>query len=106
MIHLSTQGDIDNFKKAQKERILSAFNHEEDKSAKLVTKEEFEKACPTDQFEIYTLKKIDQFRNDLKKAEDVSDPDAVFKAACADLKPWLVVHEGKRDVVFTRKKSA
>lgn len=106
MIHLSTQEDIDGFQKAQKERILASFNHEEDpKKVKLVTKDEFEKSHPADQFEIYSLSALHKFRQDLLKADGVSEPEAVFRQATSDLKAWMVTDMGKKNLMFTKKKA-
>ena len=47
---------------------------------------------------------MDQFRQDIMKAEDIEDKDGAFKKATEDLTPFIVHSEGKKAIIFTRKK--
>lgn len=93
--------DIKDYQKAKKEQILKAFGTVEDKSAKLITKAEFEEQFPKEGHEIYSLSSLDKFRKELSKADD---SDGLFQEATKGLKSFVVEGDGKKAIVFVRKK--
>jgi len=109
MIQLSNHSDHEDYKKTQRDKILSVFKREVEKSAFLIKAEEFAQKFPAEKFEIYTLAKIHKYREDIMKAEGVDDPDGLFKATTSNMKHFVV--EGKdaegnsqRAIVFVREK--
>lgn len=108
MIQLSNHSDHEDYKKAQRDKILSVFKKEVEKSAFLIKAEEFEQKFPLDKFDIYTLPQVAKYRDDLSKAEGVDDPDGLFKATTSNLKHFVVEREvdGKteRAITFVREK--
>lgn len=102
-IESTTADDIKDYQKAKKEQIVKAFGMAEDKNAKLITKAEFEEQFPKEGHEIYSLSSLDKFRKELSKAEG---SDALFKEATKGLKSFVVEGDGKKAIVFVRKKEA
>ncbi len=108
MIQLSNQGDIDENKRSQKLRILDSFKQAapNPKTAIAITKAEFDEKYPEVQWERYTLGAIHKFRQDIQKAEGIDDKDEAFKKATSDLKSFIVHGDGKKVIVFLRKKES
>lgn len=105
MIQLSNHSDHEDYKKAQREKILGVFKREVEKSAFLIKAEDFEAKFPADKFEFYTLAKIHKYREDILKAEGVDDPDGLFKATTSNMKHFVVVgNDGQKAIVFVREK--
>jgi hypothetical protein len=100
--------DIKEYQKNQRAQIYDSFKNAGDdaRSALLITKSEFEVKFPTDQYERYSLSAVHKFREDISKSEEVTDKDAAFKDATKDLKSYVVTNEGKKAIVFVRKKIA
>lgn len=92
--------------RAKKAQIYNSFKQAVDPSklAQPISKAEFEEQFPVEKFELYTLTAVDQFRQEILKAEDVTDKDGAFQKATEDLKPFIVHGEGKRVIMFTREK--
>lgn len=94
--------EIKTYQKAKRDQILKAFgNVEDNSSARLITKAEFEEEYPSDTHEIYSLSALDRFRKELSKAEG---SDSLFVEATKGLKSLVIENEGKRAIVFVRKK--
>ena len=104
MIQLPNYEEREQFNKAQRAKILSAFKKEAEGSAHLISKAEFVEKFPADKFEIYTLKSIDNFRQEIVKAQDVEDKDLAFKQATAGLKHFVVTEGDNKNIVFVREK--
>ena len=104
MIQLPNYKEREEFNKAQRAKILAAFKQETEGSAHLITKAEFTEKFPADKYEIYTLKAIDNFRQEIIKAEDVEDKDLAFKQATAGLKHFVVTEGDNKNIVFVREK--
>lgn len=98
----SFEQGVSDYKANKKAQIYGAFN--KGKVATPITKDEFDQEYPVNQFERYSLDALDKFRNDIAKAEDVEDKEGAFKKATEDLAPHLVYNEGKKYIVYTRKK--
>lgn len=98
-----------NIKAAQKEqrqRIWDNFAHETPKEggAELITKALIDEQYPESEWERYSLPSLNKFREELTKAEGVSDPNVAFVEATKDLKHLLLADGGKQVPVFVRKK--
>ena len=108
MIRLSSQDDIESARRAQKVRILDSFHQAtpNPKTALAITKAEFDEKYPEAEWERYSLANLHKFRQDIQKAEDIENKDEIFKSMTADLRPFIVHNEGKKVIVFTRKKEA
>lgn len=96
-----TADDIKDYQRAKRQQIVKAFGVEEEKSAKLISKAEFEEQFSKESHEIYSVSSLDKFRKELSKAEG---SDALFKEATKGLKSFVVESEGKKAIVFVRKK--
>lgn len=107
MMHFANQHEIDAHRKAQRAKIYDSYVQSGGReTATPITKAELDEQYPVDKFERYTLQALHQFRSDLIKAEGVEDKDGAFKEATKDLKPFIVHHEGKKNIVFVRPKES
>lgn len=90
----------------QKAQILNSFKNagDEVKTSKLLTKADFESSYPLDKFEVYSLGKIQEFREEFMKGEGYTDEK--FKEATKGLESFVVTNEGNKAIVFVRKKVA
>jgi len=105
MIQFANQAELDAYKKAQRHKIFDSYVQSGARQAAAVlTKAEFDEQYPADQWERYTLPAIHKFRTDLMKAEDIEDKDVAFKEATQDLKSFIVHGDGKKTIMFVRKK--
>ncbi len=104
MIQLPNYEEREEFKKAQRSKILAAFKRETEGSAHLITKAEFIEKFPTEKYEIYTLKAVDNFRQEIIKAEGVEDKELAFKKATEGLKHFVVTEGDNKNIVFVREK--
>lgn len=103
MIQFANQDDMDNHKKAQKARIYGTYKEANGRMATAITKGELDEKYPSEQWERYSLTKLNQFHTDLIKAEG-TEADEIFKQATKDLVPFTLHEGGKKLPVFLRKK--
>jgi formylmethanofuran dehydrogenase subunit E len=105
-IELSNQDDIIAYQQLKKAQISDAFNKSttNENEARVITKAEMETEFPPAQYEYYPLAAVHKFRQELMKAEGVEDKDGAFRDATAGLQSFVVQNEGKKTIVFVRKK--
>lgn len=108
IIQLSNHEDIQSHQKAQRAKIVDAYNRSVDseKTALLITKGEFDEQYPADKFERYSLQSVTKFREDINKADDIEDKDDAFRKATADLKHFVVTEGERKAIVFVRQKES
>lgn len=95
--------DIKEFQGKKRAQIYEAFNKSEgDEFATPITKAEFEEQFG-EQFEKYSLQSVHKFRQEIMKSE-IADKDGAFKDAVVGLKPYVVHNQGKKAIVFVRKR--
>lgn len=105
-IQLSNHDEIQGHVKQQKDKILKSYGIDgsKPKVADTLTKSDFEGLYPQDKFEIYSIQKLDEFRQQIIKSEDIEDKDGFFKSSTSDLKSLIVYGEGKPVLLFVRPK--
>lgn len=105
-IELSNSDDIRAYQKAKKSQIWDSFNKASDDSraAVLITKAELDEQFPSETHERYSLVSINSFREDIMKAEGIEDKEGAFKEASKGLKSFIVTENGKKAILFVRKK--
>lgn len=98
--------EIAQYQKEKKAQIYGAFKKatEPGKVALAIVKDEFDQQYPVDKYEYYSLEAVNNFRQDILKADDIEDKDGAFKKATEDLVPFIVHHDGNKALIFTRKK--
>ena len=104
MIELSNHDEIRAHQRAKRLQIAEAFEKAQGRTARLITKAEFDEEYPSDTYERYSLQALNKFREDLHKAEGVDDPDLAFKTATANLKSFVVQDGEGKAIAFVRKK--
>lgn len=106
----SNLDNIKEFQRTQKLRLVGQYiqkaEDEANKGAKLITKAEFDEQFPEKTYERYSLQSITKFREELTKAEDITDPEDAFVKATKDLKHFVVQSEGNKAILFVRKKES
>ncbi len=100
--------DQDRIRKHQasnKAKILDAYKQPiEGKEALLITKAQLDEQFPESSHMRFSLQSLTKFRQDLQKAEGVTDPDKAFVDATKDLKAFVITEGDKKAPVFVREK--
>lgn len=104
MIQFANQHEIDNHSKEQRAKIYDSYIQTgKRKEAVAITKAQLEEEYPQSQWERYSLQSLHKFRTELMKGGD-ENADETFKQATSDLKHFVVHHDGKKTMLFLRKK--
>lgn len=104
VIQLSNHDEIIDHQRSQRAKIAAAYNQDDDRIAKLITKAEFDEQFPGDRWERYSLQSVNKFREDICKVEGIEDPDDAFKKATSDFKPYVITDGDSKAIVFVRQK--
>lgn len=91
MIHLGNQENIDQVRSNKRNQITNNYTNQ--KAVVALSKEDFEKAYPSDSFERYSSASLNKFVNDFKKSEDAED-EAVLANNLKGLKK-ITVSDGE-----------
>lgn len=91
MIELGNQENIDNVREGKRNQITN--NYTNAKEVVALSKEDFEKAYPSESFERYSSASLNKFVNDFKKSEDGED-EAVLADNLKGLKK-ITVSDGE-----------
>ena len=91
MIQLGNQENIDQVRGDKRSQITN--NYSNSKEVVAISKEDFEKAYPSESFERYSSASLNKFVNDFKKSEDAED-EAVLSSNLKGLKK-ITVSDGE-----------
>lgn len=103
LIELSNHADIKAHQATIRKQIRESYNTDSSGEATLITKAEFTEQFGPETHEIFGLKSLHKFRQELVKA-DAGTAEEEFKKACTGLKGYVVEGDNQRNVVYVREK--